>query len=73
MHGNNRQVIDCSTELTQMKVAFGTFHYRPHPVLRLIAGDTLTRKSRVISIESGIAIPPIYITYMALELPMTNL
>ena len=51
VHGNNKQVIDLHhyTELTQMKVAFGTFHYRPPPVLRLIAGATITRKSHLLS------------------------
>ena len=32
------------TELTQMKLAFGTFHYRPHPVLRLLAGAMIIWK-----------------------------
>ena len=76
MYGNNKQVIDLHhyTELTQMKVAFGTFHYRPHPVLRLIAGATITKKiTFVISIESGIAILPIDIKYMTLNAQMANL
>ena len=50
MFGNNKQVIDCTTlQSEQMKAAFGTFHYRPRPVLRLIAGATITRKSDLFS------------------------
>ena len=37
------------TELTQMNVAFDTFHYRPHTVLGLIAGPTIIRKSHLFS------------------------
>ena len=31
------------TELTQIKVAFGTFHNRPPPFIRLLAGATITQ------------------------------
>ena len=51
-----------------MKVAFGTFHYRPPPCAQTHSGGYNNPKiTFVISIESGIAIFPIDIKYMALD------
>ena len=57
-----------------MKAAFGTFHYRPLPCSRTPSEGYNNQKiTFVISIESGIAILPLDIQYMALESQMTNL
>ena len=76
MHGNNKQVIDLHhyTELTQMEVEFGTFHYRPPPCSKTRSGGYNNQKITLdISIESGIAILPIDIIYITLNSQMTNL
>ena len=57
-----------------MKVAFGTFHYRPPPCSQTHSEGYNNQKiTFVISIEGEIAIIPINIKYMALNSQMTNL